>query len=657
VKYPIQQEGRERSPTPGAGLKSECRGDKGAAPYARFNFASTLLRATTVGSLARSPQQVRMRHAELRRSGTGLLAILVLAVAVYFVTASSPALMDDDVDAAHALVARTMLQKHDYVVMYMNGVRYLVRAPLHFWLIAASYKVFGENEFTTRLPSALAVLALVLAIYRFGCVFFSRRAGLYAALVIATSPGVFIFTRTVISEPIYALEFVIGFYLFLRAWTGTLHPRIGYWGAAGMFGLAVLTRGAIGVLFPLAVLVIFISATTGWHRWRELKLVSSALVFFAIAAPWHVLAELRAPGFLWAYFVNDHLRRALGTRWPPDYSAVPLWIWFGAHIIWLFPWSFFAPVAIRRFWSMQRRAQRPEQSSQALLLLWIWAAVVLVFFSIETGSRMEYYSFGAWPAIALLLGQSLVSAEREKDPWLQRIQNALSVTALALALLLGYFVWKSLSAPTADDISDLLKTHASGYYRFALAHAFDLTEQSFAILRAPAVLAALSLAAMAVAAQILRKLGRAAAVTAAMALAMIGFLLAANLAFNKFEPLLSSRALALELNKSLREDDQIAVYGDFTAAASLAFYTRRRLWLYDAPYSELEYGSEFLDAPKIFINERDIRALWRGRTRMFLIVPRGQQASAMASLPATSTWFIAKVGGKALYANQPVAMP
>ena len=564
--------------------------------------------------------------------------------------------MDDDVDAAHAIVARTMLQRHDYVVMYMDGVRYLVRAPLQFWLIAASYRLFGESEFTTRLPSALAVLGLVLVIYRFGCDFFSRRVGLYAALVIATSPGVFIFTRAVISEPLYALQFVTGFYLFLRAWTGTLHPRIGYWGAAAMFGLAVLSRGLIGILFPLAVLVIFVSIANGWHRWRELKLVSSALVFLAIAAPWHVMAELRAPGFLWAYFVNDHLRRALGTRWPPDYSALPLWAWLSAHIMWLFPWSFFAPLAVRSFWSAESRTQRAEKSSQALLLLWIWAAVVLAFFSIETGSRMEYYSFGAWPAIALLLGHGLVSAEPEKDHWLPRIQTSLSAAALAVALLLGYFVWRSLSVPTTDDISDLLKIHDSGYYRFALAHAFDLTERSFAMLRAPAVLAAFSLAAMAVAAQILRKLGRAAAATAAMALGMIGFLFSADLAFKKFEPLLSSRSLALELNKSLREDDQIAVYGDFTAASSVAFYTRRRLWLYHAPYSELEYGAQFLDAPKIFINDRDFHALWRGRTRMFLIVPRGQQPSALASLPATATWFVTRVGGKGVYTNQPVSM-
>lgn len=112
----------------------------------------------------------------------------------------------------------------------------------------------------------------------------------------------------------------------------------------------------------------------------------------------------------------------------------------------------------------------------------------------------------------------------------------------------------------------------------------------------------------------------------------------------------------MELNKSLREDDQIAVYGDFTAASSVAFYTRKRLWLYNAPYSELEYGSKFPDAPKIFINDRDFSALWHGRTRVFLIVPRGQQPSAMAHLPVTSTWFVAKVGGKSAYANQPVAI-
>ena len=115
------------------------------------------LATTAKRGLELSPEPVHSQIKDSLGSTLALLATLVLSVAVYFATASSPSLMDDDVDATHALVAREMLQKHDYVVMYMNGVRYLFRAPLHFWLVAGSYRLFGESEFTTRLPSALAV--------------------------------------------------------------------------------------------------------------------------------------------------------------------------------------------------------------------------------------------------------------------------------------------------------------------------------------------------------------------------------------------------------------------------------------------------------------------------------------------------------------------
>ncbi|HEV7220934.1 MAG TPA: glycosyltransferase family 39 protein, partial [Terriglobales bacterium] len=160
------------------------------------------------------------------------LSLLVLSGVLYIGTAASPALLDDDVDAAHALVAREMLQRHDFVVMYMDGIRYLIRPPLHFWLVAASYALLGESAFATRLPVALAMMGLVLLVYEFGRRFLGERAGFYAALITATSAGMFIFTRVMLPEALYALEFTAAFYLFLRSWTGSLDARIGYWGTA-----------------------------------------------------------------------------------------------------------------------------------------------------------------------------------------------------------------------------------------------------------------------------------------------------------------------------------------------------------------------------------------------------------------------------------------
>src|SRR4029077_7840006 len=263
--------------------------------------------------------------------------------------------------------------------------------------------VLGQNEFSTRLPVALAMIGLVLLVNEFARRFVGVRAGLYSGLVACTGAGFFLFTRIMIPEAIYALEFTAIFYLFLRGWTGSLNPRPAYWGAAALTGLAMLTRGLVGVLFPAAILFLFLAATRSWNRWRELRLFSSAAVFLLVAAPWHILASLRANSFFWSYFINEHIKRAIGTRYPPDYEAVPLWLWLGAHLVWFFPWSIFLPAALRciprpRTW----KSLSPE--GQARLLLVLWAGFILLFFSLTFGSRMEYYSFRARPGMAMLLG-------------------------------------------------------------------------------------------------------------------------------------------------------------------------------------------------------------------------------------------------------------
>jgi 4-amino-4-deoxy-L-arabinose transferase-like glycosyltransferase len=273
---------------------------------------------------------------------SAVILLIALSAAIYLGNAGFPALLDD-ADASHAMVSHEMLQRHDWVILYMNGIRYLMKAPLHYWAVAMSYAALGQSEFSTRLPVALAMIGLVLLVNEFARRFFGARAGLYSGLVVCTSAGLFLFTRIMIPEAIYALEFTGIFYLLLRGWTGSLEPRVAYWGAAALTGLAMLTRGLIGVVFPVAILFLFIVATRSWRRWRELHLFSSAGIFLLVAAPWHILSSLRADSFFWSYFINEHLKRAIGTRYPPDYEAVPLWLWLGAHLIWFFPWSIFIP--------------------------------------------------------------------------------------------------------------------------------------------------------------------------------------------------------------------------------------------------------------------------------------------------------------------------
>jgi 4-amino-4-deoxy-L-arabinose transferase-like glycosyltransferase len=590
-----------------------------------------------------------------KRSCWIFLPLLILSAGLYIGTAGSPALDDDDVDAAHAMVSQEMLLRNDFVVPYMDGLRYLIRPPMHFWMVAASYKLLGESEFATRLPLSLAMVGMVLLTFEFGRRYFGQRAGLYGALAVATSLGMFIFTRIMIPEAIYALAFEGIFYLFLRSWTGSLDPRVGYGGASALCAVAVLTRAVIGLLFPAATIVVFITMTRGWHRWRELRLFSSSAIFLAIAAPWHVLAGLRSPGFFWAYFINEHINRALGTRVPHDYGAVPLWIWWSAHLAWLFPWSIFFPLAFRKISLFPRTWREPlAPSQQARLLLFVWAGVILLFFTFESGSRMEYYSFGAWPAIALLLGLGIAHAEESDQAWLKPIHRILAGLAVSFAAIAGYFLWVSMRVHAASDVSTHLVLRSPEQYLTSMAHLLDLTPQSVADLRIPIIISSASILVAFITAWVLRERGISCLPNIALAMGMVGFFIAAHMAYGVLNPTFSSRSLAFEISKYLRPDDQIALYGDIRVAPGIAFYSHREVLLYDATASNLQFGAQYPDAPKRFFDDREFSKLWKGAGRVFLVVPVEREEEVRERLPVNSVWEFAETGGKTVYLNQPL---
>jgi len=585
-----------------------------------------------------------------------IVSLLLLTVSIYVVTAARPSLLDD-ADASHALAARAVLEDGDWAVLHINGVAWLEKPPLHYWLVAASYALLGETAFATRLPSGLAVVALVLLVYSFGCRYFGERAGFYAGLVMGTSVGTFLFTRIMIPEAIYALEFTAIFYVFLRTWTGTLDARIAAGAIPALIGLAALTRAAIGPAFPLAIMGLFIAAVGGWRRLYSRgawPFVMGALVLALVSVPWHLVAGARTPTFYWFYFVNEQFRRALGTRYPVDYTAVPLGIWWAAHLVWLFPWTVFLPYAVREL-PDPRRWRDLDAPGQARLFLYIWAAVILLFFTLVSGSRLEYYAFGSWPAIALLIGLGVARAEERRDAWLSRLQMTLAAIGVLVAGTLGALVWQSRSVPaTGRDLSDLLATHPTDFYRSAMANLFDLTPQAFAALRQPAITAALALSIGFTLAWRLRTHGRTWAANLAAAGAMLAFFQSANAAYAAFEPRLSSRPVADELLKWLRPDDRLVIYGDFGAGSSFGFYTHRQVWIYNGRYNGLEFGSYLPDAPHIFLTDRDFPDVWNGPARVFLLVPPEQRQQARVRLPRDRAYLVTEKGGKALFVNRPL---
>jgi len=175
--------------------------------------------------------------------------------AVYLGSLFSPALLDD-ADSTHAEAAREMFVSGDYVTLHVNGVRYLEKAPLPYWLAAISYQIFGVNEFASRLPMALSVLLLGVLAVIWGRRAFGERAGIYAGLFVYTSAGVFLFTRILIPDVLLSLLIAGSLYFFLIA----LEPRGRAWrwyAGYSCIALGVLTKGLIALAFPVGTAFLY----------------------------------------------------------------------------------------------------------------------------------------------------------------------------------------------------------------------------------------------------------------------------------------------------------------------------------------------------------------------------------------------------------------
>ncbi|PYX92348.1 MAG: glycosyl transferase, partial [Acidobacteria bacterium] len=407
-------------------------------------------------------------------------AVLLVFAIIYIGSAFTPALQDD-ADSTHAEAAREMFVTGDYVTLHVNGVRYLEKAPLMYWLIAFSYRLFGVNEFAARFPTVFAMFLLVLLAGRWANRSFGPRAGVYASLFVCTTTGYYLFTRIVIPEAILSLLIASSFYFFLTA-LEQHHPWRWYAGYATL-ALAVLTKGLVALVFVGATTIIFLWLSGTWRRWREFRLPSGLLVFFLIAAPWHLLAGLRNPRFFWFYFVNEHFLRFLGKRYPHDYNKVPAALYWSLHLVWLFPWSLYLPLALRRvkrdLSDLSRSGAHADFAARARLLCWIWAGVILTFFSLSTSQ--EYYTLPAYlPLLLLLAGATAEEASSPTRVWLAGGTAAVAVVSLMSGGILIAGLWTSRSLPFVSDISTVLGQHNLAEDTLSMSHILDLTGQSFA---------------------------------------------------------------------------------------------------------------------------------------------------------------------------------
>jgi len=590
-----------------------------------------------------------------------LVLVGVWAV-IYLAGLSQPALLDD-ADTVHAEAAREMLQRHDWVTLYANGVRYLEKAPLMYWGVATSYKLFGVSEWSTRFPLMLGVLAMILSTYGLGRWALGNEGGFDSGLVLATALGPFLFTRFLIPDVAVGLWLTLTFWLFLvsleQQKLGQPKPaRWTCWGLAAVCALNVLTKGLIGLAFPIGAIFLYLLLTGNLRHLLKLRLLSGTLVFFAIAAPWHILAALRNPpqgnvrGFLWFYFVNEHILRFLNRRVPRDYDTVPLLLFWALLVLWLLPWTVFLPqslLQVPRRWR-EFRAQMTRRQ-RAYLMFFIWNVVIVGFFSLST--RQEYYTIPAIPGMALLVGGWLqrerASTADSRERRAGRISSAVLLAAGVIIAVAGFALFFfSKAPPPGTDLSDLLRRNPKDY-ALSFGHFLDLTPQAMGAFRVPLFGFSLAFLLGTFANWVLRRRGRAGAGNVALVGMMVVVLACVRIAFGIFSPILSSKDLALAIREQYRPGDQIVVIGLYENASTLNFYTGIPLHSLRAPGGNMWYGTQFPGAPRVFETPASFVEMWHGPHRVFLWAEE-EEPPALRGL---ISYEIARRGGKIIFSNQP----
>ena len=669
------------------------------------------------------------------------LAWLILQIGGLF----NPGLLDD-VDSVYIEIAREMMQRHDYVTPYINGIRFFDKPPLLYWMAAGSMHLFGTHDWAARLPLALAVLALLLATYGLGIRLFAAispttspdRAGFYAALALATSIGPYLYTRFYIPDILLALWMTLAVHLFLIA-LDRIHeapqnrgpqrarllvgvenrvphvrrsliaanvgsfspsespsppyfthssksenlkssPLLPCLSFAAVLALNVLTKGLIGLVFPIAFVLLYLAITKQLHLLPKLHLLASTAVFLLIAAPWHILAALRNPaiplppgiglpataGWIWFYLYNEHIARFLSKRIPHDYGLTPVWLFWLYLALWIMPWAIFLPTAVmNEIRILRNRALATAREHEAALSLLLWALLVLGFFTLS--NRQEYYSLPALPALALMIGAALTRAEctssgivspntnRSILHW--HLYGLVPLTTL-VAILCGYFALTAPHpAPGTDIVSLLAMAGSTEAYNLSLSHISDLTARAMGLFRGPLAATALGMLGIGPISYLLRRRGRTYAANLTLAAAMIATLLAAHSGLVRFYPILGSKGLALAINESQQiarhpDDlgDLIVIDGELTAGSSLIFYTGQQVHLINGRVNGLWYGSFWPDSPHIFETENSLRQLWAGPRRIFLLT-YNPTTRVQDLNPYSPVHTLASAGGKTILTN------
>ena len=543
-----------------------------------------------------------------------MMWLVAAAACVWFETLGLRHLMPTD-EGRYAEIAREMFASGDWVTIRYNDLKYFEKPPLHLWMTALAYHLFGVNEWSARLWVGLSGAGGMLVTAWAARRWFGPRVGWLTAAVLLASPSWnFAAHFNTLDMSVSALLGCVlaGVLLAQHPRATRRQHRHWMWFAWGAMGLAVLTKGLMGIVLPGLVLVVYTLLARDWALWRRLHLVSGAALMLAIVLPWFTLVSMRNPDFAHFFFIHEHWERYTSNV---HHRSGPVWYFVPQLLVGFLPWLGLVPGAVRVV-----RQEGAGGGFRPKLLLAVWAGAIFVFFS-ASGSKLPGYVLPIFPALAVLLAVALDALDA--TAWRRQLLVALGLVALPLLAWLPAQRWM-----TSGEVNPLLIDYLPW-----LGAAFLIMAAGLWVARR------------------LNARSRLDASLAAYALALFAGMTIATVGHETFGRDISGIELVAPMQSVLTPD--MPLYGVRLLDHTLPFYLRRTLTMVERP-DELEFGTQ-QEPDKWLPTMAAFKQAWTsGAHAMAVMSPETHAALRSEQLPL---FVIAQNARRVVVVNFPRAAP
>ena len=568
------------------------------------------------------------------------MLVSILSLPFFMVCVGNLALSDND--AMYPEIAREMRQAGDWITPRLNGALHFDKPPVVFWLTGLSQYFLGETDAAARIWPVLAGWATIPIVGWLGVSLYGRRAGWLSALVMACCLGPHIFTRVVSTDSILCFLCALAILSYTRALV--IQGRFSGMWLMLMFaslGFAGLTKGVLGIGLPACIIFLHAALSGRLKSFLSWRAALGFIVATAILAPWHILIARANPGFLWHYFIREHVQRFTGQRYPRDeFLSAPAFLAF--TFLWVFPWMGVLPQALS---GAVRRLRTERWVKGQDLLPCLWCLVVVGLFT-ASQCRMEYYSLPAIPAFALLIGK-VWDEVLQGDSGISTRFMALSLSILSVILLLGAVAAWEVLGPSKEAIFRLLGTWWPGSGWSGAVEQIAVLDR----IRIPTTVVLTGAALFVMVASVAMRLSRPGLACGLLAGIMAPFFLMAHWGFVLMEPYMSSRPV-VEILERVEPVEAVVIQEphEYQAISGMVYYSKRPVYILEDPETDNPAFRYRYNVSK-FLSPEELGELWKSGKKVAFVFDHSAGNEALKLSRFGPMDVIGKFGDKVIVAN------